>query len=185
MELINGMEKKEYFRNYMREYYKNNKERVRGWQDKYKENNLEDIKEYQKEYQKQYREEHLEELKEYSKEYYKSRSGAFIYMIQDHNLNIIRVGSCSNLNRLYRYKNDEIVPREEIWRILYMKVESEFNARDLAYICEEKLIYIHNPKYNLNGINEDYYRERTDLYERLEVMKKVKRWDWNILYLND
>lgn len=30
MELINGIEKKEYFRNYMREYYKNNKEKVQN-----------------------------------------------------------------------------------------------------------------------------------------------------------
>lgn len=179
--MINGMEKKEYFRNYMREYYKENKDKVRKWQDKYKEDNLEDIKEYQK----RYREEHKEELKEYSKEYYKSRSGAFIYMIQDYDLNVIRVGSCSNLSRLYKYKNDEIVPREEIFRILYMEVKSKFNARDLAYICEEKLIYIHNPKYNLNGINEDYYRERTDLYERLEVMKKVKNRKWKKFYLNN
>lgn len=154
----------------MREYYKNNKEKVRGWQDKYKENNLEDIKEYQKQYQKQY---------------YKSRSGAFIYMIQDYNLNIIRVGSCSNLSRLNRYKNDEIVPREEIFRILYMEVKSKLNARDLAYICEEKLMYIHNPKYNLNGINEDYYRDRTDIVERLEVMDMVNRCKWKMFYLND
>lgn len=181
MELINGIEKKEYFRNYMREYYKNNKEKVRGWQDKYKENNLEDIKKYQK----QYREEHKDELKEYRKEYYKSKSGAFIYMIQDYNLNIIRVGSCGNLSRLYGYKNDDIVPREEIFRILYLKVESKLNARDLAYICEEKLIYIHKPKYNLNGINEDYYRDRTDIVERLEVMDRVNRWKWKMFYLND
>jgi len=62
---------KEYYKEYNKEYRENNKEYMKEW----RENNKEHIKAYNKEYSKEWREKNKEYNKEYSKEYNQTEQG--------------------------------------------------------------------------------------------------------------
>lgn len=158
---IKGVEKKEYYRNYMKDYYRKNKDKVREWQDKYKAK-------------------HLDEIREYSHLYYDEQKGNFIYVILNYNLEWIRIGSCNNLSRLNMYKYDGIVPTEEIYKIIYMEMPS----REVAFYMEGKLIEAHEPKYNKNCVDIDKYREYVNGIILQDAYSKLRNWDWKLYKIN-
>ena len=76
---------KEYYKNnkeHYKEYYENNKEKIKENSKEYKENNKEKIKEYYKEYY----ENNKEKIKEYSKEYYENNKEYYFSKLHERRL---------------------------------------------------------------------------------------------------
>lgn len=74
-------EKREYMKQYNKQYYQANREQYKEFMRKWRQENAEKIKEYNK----QYRKDNKERLKEYDKQYNKTPMGRALYLLNRYN----------------------------------------------------------------------------------------------------
>ena len=120
---------------YLREYYKNNKEEIKKYQreyhKKYRKKNKEKVRKYQKEYQKKWAEKNKECISKIAKDYYKKNK--FKVIVRDKTRRAVRNGEiqkepCSVCGS----KNSEIHHQDYN------------NYKDILWLCRKHHIQLHN-----------------------------------------
>ena len=101
LNMINAYtDRKEYEKEYKKEYYETNKEKINKYHKKYRDTHKEEIKEYHKEY----RDTHKEEIKEYNKERYENNKGKRSEKIECECGSIIRMDNMSRHCKTIKHK---------------------------------------------------------------------------------
>lgn len=156
---------------YKKEYYKENREKILEKQNEYYKENRERILEYKKEYKKEnrerileyqrnrYRSKHIESI-EIKEKYKEQTKGNIVYFYTDLNNNIVYIGSSKNLRHRLSSRNNK--SSKSYFDNIYQKYPEQFKLYILgkfdtieeARAIEKLLIAIYIPKYNIY-VNKD------------------------------
>lgn len=171
---------KERKKEYQKEYYEKNKEKIRKYQKEYRKNNKERTKEYYeknkekiKEYQKEYRKRNSDKVKKLSKKYYENNKER----VNKRHKKYLK----DNKDSWNKYQNEY---KKQKYKEMSLEEKKKFNFEKYSYKIRKKLMNNMNDIIN-NIIQEDSYSNLSfDLNriknERLELNINVK--DYNKSY---
>ena len=154
---------KEKKKEYDKEYKQKNKEKIREWKRKYYLENKEKKKEYDKEYGKKYREKNKEEIARRKKEYYKKNRDRILKANAEKNLKITRIA-------IYTKRKSH-----EVMQILKEKFNTNCRISEAGSL---KIIHKEQPKHG-RYINETTVEYEDEIY-LVDKKIAIKRKYFNI-----